>query len=131
MPVRQIVRNMERVVDISKTISELKNDQEFKKNVGMVLIHNGTVRGWSREDRSTVTKLEVHADEAKIESLRAKYEQKPGIHKVIVEAKSGVMAPGDDLLFIIVAGDIRENVKPVLSELLDRIKSEAVTKIES
>ena len=38
--------------------------------------------------------------------------------------------PGDDLLFLIVAGDIRENVKPALADLLDRIKSEAVTKQE-
>ena len=58
------------------------------------------------------------------------YEQKPGIYKVLVEAKSGPLQPGDDLLFIIVAGDIRENVKPVLAELLDRIKAEAVTKKE-
>lgn len=36
--------------------------------------------------------------------------------------------PGDDPLFIIVAGDVRENVKPVLAKLLDRIKAEAVTK---
>jgi molybdopterin synthase catalytic subunit len=121
---------LEKAVDISKTIRELKNDPEFKKNVGMVLIHNGTVRGWSRADRSTVTKLEVHADESKIESLKSEYEQKSGIYKILVEARSGVMVPGDDLLFIIVAGDIRENVKPVLSELLDRIKSEAVAKTE-
>ena len=34
------------------------------------------------------------------------------------------------LLFIIVAGDIRENIKPVLSELLDRVKAEAIAKRE-
>ena len=44
---------------------------------------------------------------------------------------AGRLKPGDDLLFIIVAGDIRENVKPVLAELLDRIKAEAVTKSET
>ena len=33
-------------------------------------------------------------------------------------------------LFIIVAGDIRENVKATLAEVLDRIKAEAVTKRE-
>ena len=117
-------------MDISKTIAKMKDDPEFSKNVGMVLIHNGTVRGWSREDRSLVTRLEVNTDSEKIESLRSEYEQKPGIYKVLVEARSGEMIPGDDLLFIIVAGDIRENVKPVLSELIDRIKSEAVTKNE-
>jgi molybdopterin synthase catalytic subunit len=49
---------------------------------------------------------------------------------VLVEAKSGTLQPGDALLFIVVVGDIRENVKPVLAELLDRIKSEAVSKTE-
>jgi molybdopterin synthase catalytic subunit len=65
-----------------------------------------------------------------LEALRQEYEQKPGIYKVLVEAKSGTLQPGDDLLFIVVVGDIRENVKPVLAELLDRIKSEAVSKTE-
>jgi molybdopterin synthase catalytic subunit len=49
---------------------------------------------------------------------------------VVAEARSGRLEPGDDLLFILVAGDIREHVKPVLSDLLDRIKAEAVTKKE-
>ncbi len=38
---------------------------------------------------------------------------------------------GDKESVLIVAGDIRENVKPVLSALLDRIKSEAVKKTEN
>lgn len=41
-----------------------------------------------------------------------------------------MLKPGDDLLFLVVAGDIRENVKSVFAELLDRIKSEAVLKQE-
>ena len=40
------------------------------------------------------------------------------------------LKPGDDALFLIVAGDIRENVKSALGDLLDRIKSEAVAKRE-
>jgi len=43
---------------------------------------------------------------------------------------NGRFQPGDDILFIIVDGDIRENIKPVLSELLDRIKNEAIVKGE-
>lgn len=108
----------------------MKKDPEFSRNVGMVLVHNGVVRSWSREDRAAVSRIEVRANSEKIESLRREYEGKPGIYKILVEARSGILAPGDDLLFIIVAGDLRENVKPVLSELLDRIKSEAVTKRE-
>lgn len=117
-------------MDITQTLAQLKQDPGFKENVGMVLIHNGVVRGWSRKDRSGVSSIDVTPDLERIESLRQEYEQKPGIYKVLVEAKSGRLQPGDDLLFIIVAGDIRENVKPVLAELLDRIKAEAVTKAE-
>ena len=117
-------------MDITKTLAQLKQDPGFKENVGMVLIHNGVVRGWSRKDHSGVSSIDVTPDLDRIESLRQEYEQKPGIYKVLVEAKSGRLQPGDDLLFIIVAGDIRENVKPVLAELLDRIRAEAVTKKE-
>ena len=117
-------------MDISKTIQELKKRPEFTDNVGMVLIHNGVVRNWSRKDRAEVSALEVTPDYEKIEALKQEYLQREGIFEIIVKAYSGTFQPGDDLLYIIVAGDIRENIKPVLAELLDRIKSEAVTKKE-
>jgi molybdopterin synthase catalytic subunit len=117
-------------VDISKTIQELKQHPEFSDNVGMILIHNGVVRNWSRKDHAEVTALEVTPNYDKIEEIRQKYLQAEGIFEIIIEAHSGTFVPGDDLLFIIVAGDIRENIKPVLADLLDRIKAEAVTKRE-
>jgi len=117
-------------MDITKAIAEMKKEPGFAENVGMILVHNGVVRAWSRKDRSTVTAIDVAPDFKKIEALRAEYQKKPGIYKVLIEAKSGRLQPGDDLLFIVVAGDIRENVKPVLAELLDRVKSEAVVKKE-
>lgn len=117
-------------MDISKTIKELKQHPQFTDNVGMILIHNGVVRNWSRKDREKVTALEVTPDFDKIEALRQEYLKSEGIFEIIIKAYSGTFQPGDDLLYIIVAGDIRENIKPVLAELLDRIKAEAVTKRE-
>lgn len=117
-------------MDISQTIKELKQQPGFTDNVGMILIHNGVVRNWSRKDRATVTALEVTPDFQKIEALRQEYLGRQGIFEIIIKAYSGTFQPGDDLLYIIVAGDIRENIKPVLAELLDRIKAEAVTKKE-
>ncbi len=118
-------------MNISQTLAELKKDPEFAKNVGMVLIHNGIVRGWSRGDHSEVTAVEVTPDHARVEALCREYEKKPGIYKVLAEACEGKLYPGDDLLFIIVAGALREDVKPVLAELLDRIKDEAISKTET
>lgn len=118
-------------MDITAEIASMKKEPGFARNVGMILIHNGVVRAWSRSDRKEVTDIEVHPDRDRIEALRTEYEDKPGIWRIKVEACAGRLKPGDDLLFIVVAGDIRENVKPVLTELLDRIKAEAITKSET
>ncbi len=117
-------------MDISKTIAELKKRADFTDHVGMILIHNGTVRNWSRADHSRVVALETRVDRERLEQLRQHYLEKPGIYEIIIEAHSGRFQPGDDLLFILVAGDLREHIKPVLSELLDRVKSEAIRKQE-
>lgn len=117
-------------MDISSAIADIKKEPGFHEKVGMILVHNGVVRGSSRKDGAPVASLELTPDLEKIEALRREFESRPGIFRVLVEAKTGRFQPGDDLLFIIVAGDIRENVKPALAELLDRIKAEAVTKRE-
>jgi molybdopterin synthase catalytic subunit len=117
-------------VDIGKTIAQLKSRPDFSDNVGMILIHNGTVRSWSREDRSGVGAVMVSIDQQRLDELRNEFLQHDGIYDIIVEARDGTLEPGEDLLFLVVAGDIRENVKPVLANLLDRIKSEAVRKQE-
>lgn len=117
-------------MDISKRIAEMKQHPDFIEKVGMVLVHNGVVRAWSRKDKKQVAFLEVAPDHEKIESIRQEFLKKPGIFDIVVEAKEGRFQPGDDLLYIIVAGDLRENVKPVLSDILDRVKAEAVSKKE-
>lgn len=117
-------------MDISKAIAEIKKEPGFTENVGMILVHNGVVRATSRKEEGVVTDLEVYPDYDKIEEIRKEFEARPGIFRVVVEAKQGKFVPGDDLLFLIVAGDIRENVKPALAELLDTVKAQAVSKKE-
>ncbi|MEN8188932.1 MAG: molybdenum cofactor biosynthesis protein MoaE [Thermodesulfobacteriota bacterium] len=117
-------------MDISKRIAEMKTRPGFQDNVGMILIHNGVVRNWSRTKEGLVTRLEVTPDYDKIEKIKTEFLAREGIFDIVIEAKSGIFKPGDDLLYLIVAGDIRENIKPVLSDLLDRVKADAITKKE-
>lgn len=117
-------------MDISKAIAGMKEDPRFAENVGMILVHNGVVRSWSRKDGNRVEWLEVRPDQKKIEAIRQEFLEEEGIFDIIVEAREGRLKTGDDLLFLVVAGDIRENVKPVLAGLLDRIKAEAIEKNE-
>ncbi|WP_243545285.1 molybdenum cofactor biosynthesis protein MoaE [Pseudodesulfovibrio tunisiensis] len=117
-------------MDINKAIAELKKEPGFAENVGMMLVHNGVVRAWSRKDHSEVTAIEITSDLERIESIRQEIEARPGIFRAVAQANSGRMKPGDDVLLLVVAGDIRENVKPALADFLDRVKSEAVSKRE-
>lgn len=117
-------------MDISQAIAELKKEPGFADNVGMVLVHNGVVRAWSRKDHANVVAIEITPDREKIKAICAEIQSRPGIFRALAHANGGVMRPGDDVLFLIVAGDIRENVKPALADLLDRVKAEAVTKRE-
>ena len=96
----------------------------------MVLVHNGTVRSWSRSGRRRVTVLHTEVDQQKIELLRQEYLEWPGVYDIIIEARSGCFHPGDGLMFLLVTGDIREHIKPVLASLLDRIKAETIRKKE-
>lgn len=118
------------LMDINKTLKELKQAPGFTEHVGMMLVHNGVVRGWARKDHAPVTRVTVTPDRDKMAAICREMEQRPGIFKILAEAAEGELAPGDDLLFLVVAGDIRENVKATFAELLDRIKSEAVVKQE-
>lgn len=117
-------------MDISQAITVMKKNPEFTQNVGMLLVHNGVVRAWSRQSHEQVAYLEVTPDQKKVEGIRQEFLKREGIFDIVIEAKEGRFQPGDDLLYIIVAGDIRENVKPALADLLDRIKGEAIIKKE-
>ncbi len=117
-------------MNIDSTIASLKARPDFADNVGMILVHNGTVRGWSRADGSRVAAVDVTVDQKQVARLRHEFLQHQGIYDIIIETRDGIRKPGDDLLFILVAGDLREHVKEVLSQLLDRIKQEAVSKRE-
>lgn len=117
-------------MDINKVVDELKQEPGFADNVGMILVHNGVVRGWSRKDHADVTAIEITPDYDKMEEIRKEIEGREGIYRAVAHARSGRMVPGDDVLLLVVAGDIRENVKAALADLLDRIKAEAVTKKE-
>ncbi len=117
-------------MDINNTLKELKLRPGFTENVGMMLVHNGVVRAWSRQDHKTVSKVNVQPNRKKMQEICREMEKRPGIFAVMAEANEGELVPGDDLLFLVVAGDIREHVKDTFSELLDKIKKEAVVKQE-
>ncbi len=47
-----------------------------------------------------------------------------------IAALEGDFGVGDDLLYVVVAGDLRENVFNVMRELIEKIKTGCVSKKE-
>ena len=109
-------------MNLSKMIKQVKNHPEADR-VGMILCHNGVVRGTTREGRS-VSGLRITVDHKKLREVIAENKQQPGIVEILVEiAEERDLAIGDDVMFLVVAGDIREHVIAALTDTLNAVKS--------
>ena len=115
-------------MDMNELIAKIKTRPDFHR-VGMILCHNGIVRGSSRDGR-VVTGVRVKADYAALEEILAEQKKRPGIMDIQVAVNEGELKVGDDLLLIAVAGDIREHVIPVLTDTLNAVKSSVTKKVE-
>lgn len=113
---------------LPEMLNKIKKHQDFNK-VGMLLCHNGVVRGFSR-DGQPVTRIKVEANFERLNELLKEMKSRPGIIDISVEIKEGDLSIGDDIMYVVVAGDIRDNVFPVLKELVDKIKKEVTKKKE-
>jgi molybdopterin synthase catalytic subunit len=114
---------------IKQLFHKIKNHPDFKK-AGMILCHNGIVRSTSRDGRP-VTGLTVQVDHARLRSIIEERKRDPGIIEILVEIQENrKLVVGDDVMYLVVAGDIRENVIRTLQGTLDAIKSTATQKTE-
>jgi len=110
-------------------IEQVKAHPHFS-DAGMILCHNGVVRSTSRDGRR-VTGLKVTVDHEKLDEIIDTYKRRPGIVEIMVEiAEDRHLRVGDDVMLLLVAGDIRENVIDTLSAVLDAIKTIVTRKTE-
>jgi molybdopterin synthase catalytic subunit len=119
---------MKGVMELTALIERIKSQADYAK-VGMILCHNGVVRGASRNGQH-VSGLTVTVDREALEDILAEQRQRPGILDILVEFREGSLKVGDDLMFIVVAGDFRDHVIPVLEDTLNAIKKRVVRKTE-
>jgi len=116
------------MVTLQTMIDDVKKRVD-PKQVGMFACHNGVVRATSRDGRPT-TALDIDCDRNAWDRVLADVRRRPGIAAVEAYLYTGRRQVGDDVLLVVVAGDIRENVFPVLEETVNRLKKEAVKKRE-
>jgi molybdopterin synthase catalytic subunit len=109
-------------------INKIKDHKDSNK-MGMIASHLGIVRGNSRNGKE-VNAVEVVYDMKVIDEIIHEIKSMDGIVEVIVEINEGRLNVGDELMFVAVGGDIRENVFPALIKAVDLLKTRASNKKE-
>ncbi|MEA1961925.1 MAG: molybdenum cofactor biosynthesis protein MoaE [Bacillota bacterium] len=121
---------------IDEWLKEAKADPSALQD-GMFLVHNGVVRQTPKvkvrqgvDDGSLVKGMKFFHDAAKVDAAIAEAYKLDGIFHVRVWLNEGRLEVGDDIMYVLVGGDIRPHVIDALQFLVEKIKSECVTEIE-
>lgn len=120
---------------VDSWLREAKADPSAAK-VGMYLTHNGTVRATAKEqvregkEAAPVTGLAFSYNEEKVEAAIAATYQLEGIYYVRVWLNEGELSVGDDIMLVLIGGDIRPHVTAALDFLVGTLKNTCVTEKE-
>jgi len=114
--------------DVNDWIAEVKAGPEAA-GIGMMLAHHAIVRGTTRSGE-TVCGMTVSADRARLEEVLEEAATWPGVVAVRAWVNEGSLSVGDDIMKVLVAGDIRDNVFGGLQRLVSLIGDEVTTKVE-
>ena len=116
-------------MSLTRLINNIKKHPDYHQ-AGMILCHNGVVRSTSRDGRK-VSGLTITVNHDKLQKIIEANKQTPRIIEMLVEINENRhLSIGDDVMFLVVAGDIRENVIQVLTDTLNAIKTTVTHKTE-
>ena len=110
---------------------------ESAPKIGMYLIHNGVVRQTAKamvregvENTQSVTGMAFSYDPAKVEAVVDDAYKLDGIYYIRVWLNEGELEVGDDIMYVLIGGDIRPRVVDALQYLVGRLKNECVVEKE-
>ncbi len=116
-------------MDLNRLVETIKRHPRYDQ-AGMILCHNGVVRKTDRDGR-LVSGLTIRVDQEKLGRVIQENKQKPGIIEILVEINADkVLAVGEDVMLLVVAGDIREHVITTLHDTLNAIKTTVTQKTQ-
>ena len=117
-------------------LAEAKAHESAEK-IGMYLTHNGIVRKSAKakvrlgaEDTKNVSGMLFSYDQEKVDAVIEETLQLQGIYYVKTWLNEGQLAVGDDIMYVLIGGDIRPHVVDALQFLVGKIKNECVEETE-
>ena len=116
-------------------LREAKADPSAEK-VGMYLVHNGTVRQTAKakvrygQDAPDVTGMYFDYNQEKVDEAIEETYKLDGIYYIRTWLNKGHLSVGDDIMYVLIGGDIRPHVVEALQFLVGKIKNECVEEVE-
>ena len=117
-------------------LQEAKADPSASK-IGMYLTHNGVVRETAKakvrfgaEDTRPVTGMLFSYNSEKVNDAIEQTYRMDGIYYIRVWLNEGELSVGDDIMYVLIGGDIRPHVVDALQALVGEIKNHCVVETE-
>lgn len=110
---------------LDSLLSKLKSSKDVEK-AGAIGTFTGIVRAVTENTRTEFLEFESHGELArkKMDEICEDLKKKDGIVEVLMHHRTGIIAAGEDIVFIAVAAGHREELFPVLREAIERLKIE-------
>jgi len=127
---------MKKPPNVGEWLAEAKAHESAGK-IGMYLGHNGIVRESAKakvrggdETAADVSGMVFRYDEDKVmQAVKETYDMN-GVYYVRTWLNSGKLSVGDDIMYVLIGGDIRPNVVAALESLVEKLKTQCVTETE-
>ena len=126
----------ENIPSMDQWLRDAKNHPDGSK-IGMIMTHNGVVRQTAKAqvrygDREcgTITEMIVSYDQNFVDDAIRKTYEMDGIYYVRVWLNEGTLNVGEDIMYVMVGGDIRQRVFDALQFLLSELKGKCISEQE-
>lgn len=128
--------NNNNIPSMDTWLKEAKQHESAKK-IGMYLTHNGVVRESAKakvrqgaENTRPVVGMEFSYDAEKVKAIIDETYKMDGIYYIRTWLAQGQLQVGDNIMYVLIGGDIRPHIVEALQYLVGRIKNECVVETE-
>ena len=122
-------------ISIDLWLKEAKTSENASK-VGMWLVHNGVVRSTAKAQvregipSDAVQAMDFSYDKAKLEEILERGKALEGVYYLKAQLASGKLAPGDDIMHVLIGADTRPHAVDALQKIVGEIKETCVKEVE-
>jgi len=113
-------------IRLADIIENTKHAKDYCKT-GAITLFIGTVRNKTRDREVTKLELQAYEEQADktLRDICNDLRKKEGVTDVQIHHLLGTFKPGEELVYVMVAGTHRAKVFPTLQEAVERYKKEA------